>query len=283
MKPLLSLGTLIDTSFEHYKKHLPSILGTTLWFLVAAIPSAIGILLSQEGDTLNATAWLSFVFNVLGGIVGVLASIHISVALISSLREQRQGKITDPRIFLKKAFSLDLSYVWATLLKSVYIAVLPLIPLVFSIAALAFAFRSESGILVNTLSVIAFAAILLAIGGAVKFSIHYNFVPYANVLDEKRGMESLKTSAALVKGRWWPIFWRIFIPKALYTLIFVVILGITLWTTSIVGIALAQSSFLIAKFFALTNFFISTVINAFLIPILLLNDYYVYENLRETK
>lgn len=283
MKPLLSLGTLIDTSFEHYKKHLPSILGTTLWLLAAAIPSAIGIALSQEGNALNATTWLSFGFNILGGIVGVLASIHISVALIASLREQRQGKITDPRVFLKKAFSLDLSYIWATILKSIFIAIIPLVPLIISIIAFVFALRSDSGMLVNILSVIAFATILLALGGAVKFSIHYNFVPYATVLDGKRGMESLKTSAALVKGRWWVTFWRIFLPKALYTLIFVVILGVTLWATGLVGIALSQGSFFIAKLFALTNFFISTVINAFLIPILLLNDYYVYENLRETK
>lgn len=283
MKPLLSLGTLIDTSFEHYKKHLPSILGTTLWLLAAAIPSAIGIALSQEGDALNATTWLSFSFNILGGIIGVLASIHISVALIASLREQKQGKITDPRVFLKKAFSLDLSYVWAIILKNIFVTIIPLIPLIISIIGFVFALRSENSMLVNILAVIAFATILLALGGAVKFSLHYNFVPYATVLDGKRGMESLRTSTALVKGRWWVTFWRVFLPKALYTLIFVVILGITLWATGIVGIALSQGSFFIAKLFALTNFFISTILNAFLIPILLLNDYYVYENLRETE
>lgn len=283
MKSLLSLGALIDTSFEHYKKHLPSILGTTLWLLAAAIPSAIGIALSQDGDALNATTWMSFALNALGGIITVLASIHVSVALIASLREQKQGKITDPRIFLKKAFSLDLSYIWATILKSIFVAIIPLIPLLISIGAFIFALRSENGMLVNVLAIVAFITILLALGGALKFSLHYNFVPYATVLDGKRGMESLRTSAALVKGRWWPIFWRVFLPKALYTLIFVVILAGTLWTVGLVGIALSQGSFFLAKLFALTNFFISTLINAFLIPILLLNDYYVYENLRETK
>ncbi|MEK9156723.1 MAG: hypothetical protein AAB448_01135 [Patescibacteria group bacterium] len=283
MKSLLSLGALIDTSFEHYKKHLPSILGTTLWLLAAAIPSAIGIVLSQDGDAVNVTTWMSFGFSALGGIIGVLASIHISVALIASLREQKEGNITDPRVFLKKAFSLDLSYVWATILKSIFVGIIPLIPLLISIGAFSFALRSENGMLVNVLAIVAFVTILLALGGALKFSLHYNFVPYATVLDGKRGMESLRTSAALVKGRWWPIFWRVFLPKALYTLIFVVILAGTLWTTGIIGIALSQGSFFLAKLFALTNFFISTLINAFLIPILLLNDYYVYENLRETK
>jgi len=283
MKSLLSLGALIDTSFEHYKKHLPSILGTTFWLLAAAIPSAIGIALSQDGNAVNATTWMSFALNALGGIFTVLASIHISVALLASLREQKQGKITDPRVFLKKAFSLDLSYIWATILKSIFVAIIPLIPLLISISAFVFALRSESGMLVNVLAIVAFITILLALGGALKFSLHYNFVPYATVLDGKRGMESLRTSAALVKGRWWPIFWRVFLPKALYTLIFVVILGVTLWVTSIVGIALSQGSFFLAKLFALTNFFLSTLINAFLIPALLLNDYYVYENLRETK
>jgi len=283
MKSLLSLGALVDTSLEHYKKHLPSILGITLWLLVAAIPSAIGIALSQDGDAVNATTWMSFAFHVVGGILTVLASIHISVALISSLREQKQGKITDPRVFLKQAFSLDLSYIWATFLKNIFVAIIPLIPLLISIGAFVFALRSENSMLINVLSVVAFITILIALGGAVKFSLHYNFVPYATVLDGKRGMESLRTSTTLVKGRWWPVFWRIFLPKALYTLLFVVIFAAILWVTGIVGIALSQGSFFLAKLFALTNFFISTLINAFLIPTLLLNDYYVYENLRETK
>lgn len=282
MKSLLSLGALIDTSFEHYKKHLPSILGITFWLLVAAIPSAIGILLSQDGNALNTTTWMSFALSVLGGIIGILASVHISVALIASLREQKQGKSTDPRVFLKKAFSLDLSYVWAVMLKNIFATIIPLIPLIISIGAFVLALRSGNEILVNIFAVIAFITILLALGGAVKFSLHYNFVPYATVLENKRGLESLHVSAALVKGRWWPVFWRVFIPKALYTLIFVAILAGTLWITSLIGIALSQESFLLAKIFALTNFFISTLVNAFLIPILLLNDYYVYENLLET-
>lgn len=283
MKPLISLGTLIDTSFEHYKKHLPSILGLTLWLLVAAIPSAIGILLSQEGNAVNTVTWLSFGLNVLGGIIGVLASLHISVALISSLREQKQGKATDPRTFLKKAFSLDLPYLWAIILRGVFVALLPLIPLILSLTAFVFVLRSQNAVLVNIFSVITFAAILLALGGIVKFSLHFAFVPFATVLDGARGMGSLKTSAALVKGRWWETFARIFIPKLLYTVIFVIILVLTLWGTGTLGIALSQGSFFVAKLFAITNFFISTLLNAFFIPLLLLNDYYVYEDLKETK
>jgi hypothetical protein len=283
MKPLISIGSLIDTSFEHYKKHLPSILGIMLWLLVGGIPSAIGMLLSSEGDELGAMTWVSFGLIFLGNVLIALVSIHVTVALILSLREQKQGKQTDPRTFLQKAFSLDLSYIWATILKAIFVALLPLLPLALSIAAFIFAFQSDSGILLNILAVVAFITLLVALGGAIKFSLSYAFVPYFTVLDGERGMKSLKASAALVRGRWWETLWRSFIPKALYTLIFVVILGVTLWVTSMIGLALSQESFLLAKLFAITNFFLSTLLNVFLIPLLLLNDYYLYENLRETK
>lgn len=283
MKPLISLGALIDTSFEHYKKHLPSLLGVTLWLLVAGIPSALGILLSQEGAALNAATWASFAFRALGGLISVLASLHIAVALILSFRTQRAGKAVDPRTVLKKAFSLDLAYAWAIILKAFFSAVIPLIPLALAVVGFIFALRSENGTLANILGVVAFITILIALGGAIKFSLVYNFVPYITVLEGSRGMESLRTSAALVRGRWVSTFARTFIPKALYTLIFVVILGVTFWLTGIVGIALTQESFLLAKLVSLINFFLSTLANIFLIPALLLNDYFVYEDLLEKK
>lgn len=283
MKPLISLGSLIDTSFEHFKNHLPAILGITLWLLVAALPSALGLLLTRDGVDFDALTLTSFGLSALGGIATALVSLHITVALILTLREQRQGKAVDPRTFLKKAFSLDLSYLWAMILKAVFVALIPLIPLALAVAAFILALRMENAVLTNVLAVAAFATILLALGGAVKFSLSYGFVPYTTVLDGKRGMESLRASAELVRGRWWATFWRAVLPKALYTLIFVIILAIVLWVTGMIAVAVSQESFFIAKFFALINFFISTTLNAFLIPILLLNDYYLYENLRETK
>ena len=283
MKSLISLGSLIDTSFEHYKKHLAAILGITLWLLVAALPSAFGILLARAGYDLDAFTFLSFGLNLLGGILTALASLHITVALILTLREQRQGKTVDPRTFLKKAFSLDLSYLWATILKSVFVAISPLAPLALSIALLAFAFTTQNSLLINVLAGIVFITLLVALGGAIKFSLSYAFVPYATVLDGARGMESLRVSAALVRGRWWDTFWRSVLPKALYTLIFVIVLAIILWITGMIAIAVSQESFLLAKLFAFINFSVSTLANAFFIPLLLLNDYYLYENLRETK
>lgn len=283
MKPLISLGSLIDTSFEHYKKHLPAILGIMLWLLVGGVPSAIGILLSQKGSDLGTMTWISFSLTFLGNIFLALVSLHVTVALILGLREQKQGKNTDPRTFLKKAFSLDLPYLWATILKAIFVGLLPLIPLVLTIIAFIFGLRSENNMLITLLAVIAFIALLIALGGAIKFSLNYAFVPFATILEGERGMKSLRASSALVQGRWWDTLWRSFIPKALYTLIFVVILAGTLWITGMIGVAVSQESFVLAKLFAIINLFLSTLLNAFLIPLLLLNDYYLYENLRETK
>lgn len=283
MKPLISLGALIDTSFAHYKNHLPAILGLTLWLLVAAIPSALGIALSQDGLALNGMTWLSFGLHALGGILTVFASIHISVALILSLREQKQGKATDPRTFLQKAFALDRSYLWAMILKAIFVGLIPIIPFSISLALFALSMFSQNTFLINVTSIIAFITILIALGGAVKFSLQYAFVPYANVLNEHKGIKSLHASSALVKGRWWSTFIRVFIPKIAYTLAFVLVLALLLWGTGTLAIMFSQNSFFIAKLFALTNFFISTLINAFLIPLLLINDYYVYENLQETR
>ncbi len=283
MKSLLSLGSLIDKTLEHYKTHAPSLLGVTFWLLVAGLPSGLGIVLSQDGNDLSFTTWTSFGLNIVGGIITLFASLHIAVALVLSLRDQGRGKHTDPRTVLKQAFSYDIPYIWAMLLKNVYSVVLPLLPLVLSGVLLAFTMESSSAFIGTAVSLTILGAVLYGLVVGLKYLITFNFVPYTTLLADERGMKSLRASSALVKGRWWPTLWRVLLPKALYTLIFAIILAAILWGTSTVAVAVSQDSFYLAKFFALLNFFISTLLNALLLPLLIVNDYYVYENLEATR
>lgn len=54
--------------------------------------------------------------------------------------------------------------------------------------------------------------IFLFIIPGIIFSIWFAFTNYAVVVDGKRGIEALKASKVLVKGRWWAVFLRLVIP-----------------------------------------------------------------------
>lgn len=59
--------------------------------------------------------------------------------------------------------------------------------------------------------------ILLIIPGII-FSIWYSFTFYTVIFEDKRGFNALSSSKALVVGRWWRIFWRLFVPGIIFGL-----------------------------------------------------------------
>jgi hypothetical protein len=72
------------------------------------------------------------------------------------------------------------------------------------------------GILSGIIIVLGF--ILLIIPGII-FSIWYSYAGYINILEEKKGMDALKASKDLVKGRWWATLWRLLVPALLVYII----------------------------------------------------------------
>lgn len=73
-----------------------------------------------------------------------------------------------------------------------------------------------SGIL--TFLIILGGTLLFIIPGII-FAVWYGFFHYTVILDNKRGMDALNASKALVIGRWAPIVWRAIVPALIFGLI----------------------------------------------------------------
>ena len=54
-----------------------------------------------------------------------------------------------------------------------------------------------------------FRSALLVLTDSLIFAVWYAFAGVIAVVEQKKMNESVKTSKAYVKGRWWPIFWRL--------------------------------------------------------------------------
>lgn len=67
-------------------------------------------------------------------------------------------------------------------------------------------------------TIIVFAGTLFFIIPGIIFSVWYLFGSIALVLENKRGMEALRMSKSLVKGRWWHVFLSSIIPTLLVSL-----------------------------------------------------------------
>ncbi len=282
MKTPITLGNLIDTSFHHYTTFLPELLGISLWLLVAQIPSALGTLLSSEGVDLSWMTIASFSLNALGFIGTVLVSIHVGVALILAISQQRTGVHIDPRAMLREAFAKDLSYTWASILQALAPIGTVLIPLCI---ALVLGFIASSlptkGSFVNALGIFSiFGGIIAALVGAIIVSVRYTFTPFTNVIEGKRGLAALRGSRELVEGSWWSVAINTFIPSLLYTILFATVLGILAWISGSFALMFSQNSFLIAKLTSIFNLFIFTLGQSLITPLLLITSFVLYENRR---
>lgn len=77
-----------------------------------------------------------------------------------------------------------------------------------------------------------FLLVLAILGGfvlfiipALIFAIWFVYYFYTVIFEEKKGVEALKSSKALVSGRWWKTLWLILAPSIFYGIIILVIQG----------------------------------------------------------
>ena len=72
---LISIGQIIDQSWEHYTKHFKEIMNISLWYFLVAILLTVGNLLAPGDNGLLAA----------GGAFTVLEAIGLAITIITSL------------------------------------------------------------------------------------------------------------------------------------------------------------------------------------------------------
>jgi hypothetical protein len=125
------------------------------------------------------------------------------------------------------------------------------------------------GILVSI--ILLFGGMLFVIPGII-FFVWYYFSITSIIIDDKKGIESLKYSKSLVVGRWWEMFFRILIPKFVFSILIILLLKILLLFINL----LPQYNITVA-------IFIDYAITALTIPLILAPDIILYENAKSTK
>jgi hypothetical protein len=109
---------------------------------------------------------------------------------------------------------------------SVVVGIIVLLPLILSISGLSFT-GFEILILQNlksggwTLFLFFGLLGLYGIFHFIYFSVKYVFSYYVVAVDEKKIMESLHEGNNLVTGRMGPVFWRLFLPIVLFSLVYI--------------------------------------------------------------
>ncbi len=239
--PLISVGRLIDETWELYRSRFHEFMSLSGYLLWLAILYVISLSLYPSASTLwlsNELTWSEYVgvvlFVLTNYIFAPLLGIWILIGLVRLLRMQLAGRKGD----VKKVCTEINARFFPTIIVSILVGLLLVVAAL--IGFLPPMFIAGIGIALKSTALIALGNILLVIGVFValilgfKWTVEYMLAPYVTILDGIGGKKALATARTLVHGRFWSVLVRLAIPKLLLLLVGIVLMGIVTYATDIV-------------------------------------------------
>lgn len=316
MSNLISIGKVIDATWDHYVQYFKALSRIAMWLFVIAAFTVVGGIVTPV-DAGESIAFGSISFQIILGIVlrfagfiaGIIVGAWVFLAIIQTVSAQSRNKNVDQKAISSRSWHLIIPYFWVALVKFLVI----LSPLLFIIPGLAIIIYNTAITQISWISAIGilltFIGVIAAFVGIVWFTVQFHFAAFQLVFDRlkdvgtssspykalgknagkwiafvfKTGVQSMKGAKELVKGRWWKSLWRIALPKVVFIVAIVFIQIILSIFVSILIPGFSGNVVLYTKISIIADTLISTGVAVLSTPLIILTDYYVYDSLRKTK
>ncbi len=285
---LISVGRLIDESWDLYRARFHELMSVSVWLLWLAILSVLSLSLYPAASTL----WLSneltgseyagvIIFILTNYLVAPLLGIWVFIALVRLIRQQMTGRNGDPKKAIKETKSLFLP----TILISIMVAFLLVIAILIGfgpsiiLATLGAIFQNAALVILGNLLLV--IGTFVAFGLAFKWMVEYMLAPYATAMDGLAGKKALGATSQLVRGRFWSVLFRLLVPKLVFIFIGVILMGIAAYITEIVLSAAGGLNLdLQLRLTTLVEWTIPVVIAVLINPLIIIADVLLYKNLK---
>ncbi|MBU1126427.1 hypothetical protein KJ758_02330 [Patescibacteria group bacterium] len=291
MEKLISIGQILDQTIDHYAKHFKNIMKFSLWFLLVSLFLIIsGLLLpiadigSLATESISTTSLVGSILMIISTLIlAPVVSLWIYISIIQSTQKQRQGQTIDHKAIAKTSWKKFFPYAWVSILRTL-VLLIPLSAVIPGLALILINLVADGGVWLGTLSILlTFLGSIVGIIILIMLSVQLGFVGFTMVLENKRGLASLKTSRELVKGRFWHTFVRLLVPKIAFTAA-IVIFQFILFAISSPLIAFGATDTAIAAHITdVVNNVITGGITVLSVPLYIIADYLIYDSLRTTK
>ncbi|OGL89228.1 hypothetical protein A3I45_01350 [Candidatus Uhrbacteria bacterium RIFCSPLOWO2_02_FULL_53_10] len=280
---LIGIGALIDLSWEHYRKHFANNIRITAWLgvfiilhIIAASFYPIG---AQELDrSLTGSEWFGIALFLINTIIVLpIVSIWMVNALIRRIDVDVRGKSMTMHKLATEAWQLFFPQLWVRILTALAFGIAFAIPLML----LSVSSQFLSQVLPFGVSMLLMFIGLLLFLVPIVLMIYLAFVYFAFVLNKARGLNALKASVACVRGHFWPITWRLVLPKLLYFGILLAVQYVLLMLLGVfVGAAASDGNTLLAvRIDWIVQPMIYMILIIFAYPMLFITDYHIYRSL----
>lgn len=285
---LLTVGELIDRSWEHYRREFVDLMSVSGWILLVALVNIIALAIYPSASKIigDATLTSSEAFGVglyafANWVLAPLLGLWIFIVLVRLARSQLSGR----RGAVREAMADGTRYFFPTLLVSLLIFLILAGALLIGFGP-AVVLSLIAGAAANgTLSVLASLSLVVGMVAAIvlgfRWSVHYYFAPYALLIDDVRGRATLPASRKAVEGRFWGVFLRLVVPKLVFALLGVMAMAVVAFVFSLATGALAGLNLDVQlRLSTISTTVLSTVVAALLNPIIVVADLMLYQSLK---
>ena len=225
MSNLLSVGDLIDQSWNLYRVQFRAFMKLSGWMLIPVVLNILALFLypTVGALTYHSTLTTSELTGViLYAFTNFLLSPLLGLWIFISVTQASNAAASGQQI-------QTVSILRGT--KNRYFSALGVIVLITCMIVLAQFITLGPGIILEVVGgwmhnviILAAAAILMIIGAfascilTVRWMLHYYMAPYANIVDGSQSTNALTRSRTLVQGRFWSVLVRVVLPKFVFIL-----------------------------------------------------------------
>ena len=280
---LISTRDIITASVSLYKKHFRTYL---IYIGLSFIPAILAILTkigagiaaffaTVKDDGIHVTGWswspliLGFIILGLLSLVGLI----IQILFIRTADMHYHNTIPDKVMpSLKQAYG----HFWQTLGVSILVALFTGLPLftgtigwviVKFIEQTKYA-NSGSPMVLSLMSVLFGLLALYGMFHAIYFSVRLLFAIYEIILYKEPIRAAMQQSLTLTKGRWWPVFWRMFVPSIVFYTIAAIVAAVL---TKILGLFISNLTLI---------GLVELAVNVLVVPLIVLSGVILYDNVK---
>lgn len=289
MKPLISIGDLIDQSWSKYRSQLPYFLQLSGWLVVIAILNAIALLLYPNAGAIAYHT--NFTFGevtgvLLYGFTNLLLSPLLGFWIFISLAIGAKSVIRGERMNIANVMQETRQRYLPTLAVAVLVGLTLLLAQIITLGPSIL--LGVIGYFMRNAWILGAANILLVIGLIAsliitsKWTLYYMMAPYASIFDRLKNKQALQKSRALTQGKFWSVLFRLLLPKIVFILfgLLVAVLINLLLNAVLVGTT-GLNLDVQQRITSLLDAALPMLIAIFLNPLIFLSDVLLYQSLSE--
>lgn len=235
-KPLVSLGQLIDRSWELYRRHWADFLSVSGLLLTVALLNVVALSLYPFASQLFSSAPLTasqavgvVLFWAANSLLAPALGLYTLLAMARIANARLAGKALGAKESLRDSRKLFWPAVLVSLLVALYFAAALLVGMVPALLSYLLALAITHPLVSLLGALLSLAGVLAAGALTARWAVDFAFALYALACDGARGREALRASREAVRGRFWGVLLRLVVPSLVFIavgVLFAVVLSV---------------------------------------------------------